>query len=1733
MMHTKSALALGFVASLSAALAVDMPAGYTHLGWIESTKSTKRTGQDAYNQYIDTGYFPNVGTVIRAKFNLGTKNNNWAGVFGAYDVNDNSNNGVAFRFYNDADMNGLFCNASYGEARISGVTRGVNHEVELKAGSITIDSTTKTITTQDSKLPLKNATLYVFCEDNWNNNKRNPRRGQVLKLYSLTIEDAEGVQRQYKPCLNAKGEAGLWDFVAGVFYPNQGDEDPFNYGGVAYKLDPATGVMTVDGGALTTEDVTGVAKIVKVTDGEVEAGVVRAVDALTVSSGAFSLQDAEAATCAVNGPVTLAGGTTLKFDVTANGVDAISVTSLVLDGVTAEKPVTIVVRGLAVTSVSEETPILTGGNLTMADLALFKLEAGLPCDLTVANGNLVLAPKAADAVTWVGGTDAKWSTGANWAEGAKPGIGAPVTMTGTAGGTTQQDINGLTIASLTTVADAGSFTHNGSALAVSTKINNKSTADQTLAMPLTLGVLGKNFSTATAGNLTFSQDVRINADKADFAPAADKKVSLKTVSGTGTLAVSGPGTVELTAASPNFSGNVEVTGGTLVSGVPTAFMSDETKSITVSDGGTFAVSETEVAKNAVNYGSRKLVLSGAGVDGKGALVYNGGAQQEYAFKSVVLAGDATVGGDNGRLDVRQGTFDFAGHNLTKVGDGTFCLTYDKISTGDTPVTVAINKGTFLAEWDTNFEGSDNKVTVADGATFKFYRLSKPFEWALDLAGGSVMRTDLGFRSNNENRFVGPTVLAAGQVEMSVAGSHNIAMQGTISGEGGVKKTDAGDLFFEVGSKTYKGGTEVAGGRLYVTAKDQLPDYNTSGKVKVTGNGAGVVLSSTGWTTADFAAMLTGTTISTWLGYVGYRADEETTLTDDYALTKGSVMFDGGPSPLTVAGGLNLTDGALYAAGDVTIAGDGKRSVKRVELKDTATLLVKDGAHLAVTTENSGGDVLVGTTGSTGNPVEQRIVVENALMSLDPLPSGVPSSSFKLGTANTGVGVLDVRAGGSFSHKIQGTTTTEWSRGAIFIAEGGAVTNCCGSNGDGYVARQGYGYLQNAGTYAMRGWSQIVGQGHPRAVGVAYNTGTMVFTGTSGGDFDFARGGTGVVYQTSGTVESTGRIVFTGIHGNENACAIYTIEGSGSVAKAGTLIGPDKNNTSAIFNVREGATVDYGTFTARENQWQSVTAQPFYLNFAGGYLKPRNAGNLIKDGERYQPTRVTVFEGGMGVDVDAGKTVTLNVAVRKPEGRGIKSITLAAEVLNEEYFGAPLVRITDTQGVGYGATAVALYDANTRRVTGIKVTSPGCNYTEGNVKVEIDGGRFANNTAFDNSTIELTGEEQVAGGLLKRGAGVLIVPEANLPDGLPLTLEGGTLDLQGRTYHTSCLTLAGGRYTNGKIVADKVVSTATAFLPTGVLAENGTIDVQDGTLTVDTVGAGLMMTLVQCADEAGVDAVINGETAIDWTKALPVVDFNRANSQQGWGSNQVLAYKGYIWNRGTTDVTWTFAEHFDDGTHVLVDGVTVLKDMTYITTALGRATLTPGAHTFEVRFAQKGGSAGPAGNTYHPEWPANTLAFGLAYESTDSYDITLYDHLTDLSSGEVFTLTAEGGSTFAADGLTVEAGAGVAFNGASQTLTYGKDLVFDAADLIAGTGTMTFANATVVFKTGTTVTIADFEDLCKDDKVNTYVLVETTDGITGFQNLTFANPAPKGWKYAVKNGKKLVLQRNVGFAIIIR
>ena len=54
-----------------------------------------------------------------------------------------------------------------------------------------------------------------------------------------------------------------------------------------------------------------------------------------------------------------------------------------------------------------------------------------------------------------------------------------------------------------------------------------------------------------------------------------------------------------------------------------------------------------------------------------------------------------------------------------------------------------------------------------------------------------------------------------------------------------------------------------------------------------------------------------------------------------------------------------------------------------------------------------------------------------------------------------------------------------------------------------------------------------------------------------------------------------------------------------------------------------------------------------------------------------------------------------------------------------YASTPIVKITDSAGVGYGASAEAIMDGTT--VSSIRITNPGRDYSTGNVVVELIGG----------------------------------------------------------------------------------------------------------------------------------------------------------------------------------------------------------------------------------------------------------------------------------------------------------------------------------------------------------------------------------------------------------------------------
>ena len=446
-LHRMAAKSLWFVLSFAAvsAFAVDLPANYTRLDWIESDAANK--------QWIDTEYVPSSKTIIRAQFMLRTRSENWAVLFGACNVSDNTSNGVLFRYYNsNQSLQGMFGTSDYNTGHIS-CPVDQDYDVELKSESVRIGSETKSITTNAENIDKFTRSIYIFC----GNNVGSAWRHQPIRLYSMQIyvSDGEGesLVRDFLPCIDPDGKYGLWDTVGGEFYGNKASNGDFTGGGLKYVVN--NGVMTASEGELPAGAMTGITKIEKITSGTFGVGAYATLPAVEVQAGGFSLQNnASVATTATS--LSIFGGASLGFDVTAAGSDSLAVGSLALDStVTDANPITIKVNPFGVVGLDNSLMLLSGGNLSAADLTLFTLDTTLPSVLEIVDGNLVLSPVPVAPGVWTGtGGNGNWSTDGNWDAGEAPANGAAVTLGVAAGGTTTMDISGYVAKSITIPAES-------------------------------------------------------------------------------------------------------------------------------------------------------------------------------------------------------------------------------------------------------------------------------------------------------------------------------------------------------------------------------------------------------------------------------------------------------------------------------------------------------------------------------------------------------------------------------------------------------------------------------------------------------------------------------------------------------------------------------------------------------------------------------------------------------------------------------------------------------------------------------------------------------------------------------------------------------------------------------------------------------------------------------------------------------------------------------------------------------------------------------------------------------------------------------------------------------------------------------------------------------------------------------------------------------------------------------
>ena len=181
-----------------------LPEGYTELEYIESSGT----------QYIDTGFKPNNNTKIVAVVSDWASTEKSTSLWGTQsDGSDRydmyiSSGGVYRSYYGGAYVG--FDGAVSCNDRVTVERNGVS--IAIGEHSLTNTAGTFSCTTP----------LYLFAHNN--NGKLN--NAASLKMYSFIIYDDGTLVRDYVPCKNASGVAGMYDVVGEQFY-GSATETPF------------------------------------------------------------------------------------------------------------------------------------------------------------------------------------------------------------------------------------------------------------------------------------------------------------------------------------------------------------------------------------------------------------------------------------------------------------------------------------------------------------------------------------------------------------------------------------------------------------------------------------------------------------------------------------------------------------------------------------------------------------------------------------------------------------------------------------------------------------------------------------------------------------------------------------------------------------------------------------------------------------------------------------------------------------------------------------------------------------------------------------------------------------------------------------------------------------------------------------------------------------------------------------------------------------------------------------------------------------------------------------------------------------------------------------------------------------------------------------------------------------------------------------------------------------------
>lgn len=936
--------------------------------------------------------------------------------------------------------------------------------------------------------------------------------------------------------------------------------------------------------------------------------------------------------------------------------------------------------------------------------------------------------------------------------------------------------------------------------------------------------------------------------------------------GQGVYTLDGAGTRTLAGSAEGFAGTFRLAGGvTRIKNA--AALGGPATTLVVTNGAALDLSgglEGTTFNNLV-LGTKSIFLAGDGPDGLGALRPEafdpaaggeaGATNQGWNVISgarLTLMGDATIGSPGQtRWNIKDTVFDQQGHTLTFANKGRIGLFESTVTNAGPVVLAAHEKGEEggLCFGAALFGAADAPPITAHGGTHFTWQSAQSFAQVrpLEILGAT---TFYNFHAYNNtvadtgyNGWAGPVRLVDADARLTLhvynQSARALRLDGPVSGAGGLRMNGSGRYYVMNPTNTFSGALDCSGTNWGVWEfgwAGSIPDYS-----KATFGTGVVALASDDtnrWPMAAFAKFMNEAHFLDGKTSVGF----DTTFGDQRLVLDNLVVtntaYDAirnlGPGRLVVEGP-GIFPGALKLDVTGVVEVTGAAHVALTNRGDQMTLRPRPDGWTSLLHFRGAADVEMPSAsyyvGAWNTNYCAQVRIEGSRL-YNPALLGAPCQAGQLVVgAVRSQGVVEIAGDASVvSNRV--VLGLDGGVGALCLRGGALVDLGPVSSAYGNVGESGgYGYLEQTGGTLDFVRSHRVGFRAHAQNGPAYGVVALLggraasvpWTGETVSSLNLGVDGAhGHLYLKGGSLEAQGGLSF-GEHnaGHRDGFGTVTLEDGASLLQHAPLMMGVSPAYTAVLNLNGG--VLEATCVCKAFVWEagspseadgSWAGSKGYVNFNGGTLRLRDVAQervfASDQNPRCALDRITVFAGGATLDTN-GRDRTLGTPLQAPEGNGVVALDTTG-ILGRDWIAPPYIEIENEEGsAGFGATVYADFDSAARRVTGVRVVSPGCRYTKARAVV-----RYGIHACFTNA---VTLGASPSGGLTKTGAGTLTLACANtfagavaveggtlkvaadgaLPAKAPVSVApGATLDLNGRALAATALGTTGGAVVNGTL-----------------------------------------------------------------------------------------------------------------------------------------------------------------------------------------------------------------------------------------------------------------------------------------------------------------------------------------------